>query len=255
MRPASCRTHFLQALASAGAFFWQPLLIWTWIRGDVSAFANLPISRKLLAAFAAVVGIILVSSSILYDRLRVIEVAKNARIHTTDILEMLQDIMDAMVDQETGVRGYLITGDEKFLEPYHKGIDAYTTAIQKTKELTRDNPAQQNRLDELNELAKNWREIAEREIALMAKPETRAAARGLEGSTVGGKATMDLVRAKVDEIDEVERELLARREAVQNKAFAAAYSDDPRRPGRAHPRYADGRSTHARHRGADQSHD
>jgi signal transduction histidine kinase len=190
----------------------------------VSAFANLPISRKLLAAFAAVVGIILVSSSILYDRLRVIEVAKNARIHTTDILETLQDIMDAMVDQETGVRGYLITGDEKFLEPYHKGIDAYTTAIQKTKELTRDNPAQQNRLDELNELAKNWREIAEREIALMAKPETRAAARGLEGSTVGGKATMDLVRAKVDEIDGVERELLARREAVQNKAFAAAYT-------------------------------
>ena len=88
----------------------------------MSAFANLPISRKLMAAFAAVVGIILVSSAILYDRLRVIELAKNARIHTTDVLESLQDIMDAMVDQETGVRGYLIAGDEKFLEPYHKGI-------------------------------------------------------------------------------------------------------------------------------------
>ena len=81
----------------------------------MSAFANLPISRKLMAAFAAVVGIILVSSAILYDRLRVIELAKNARIHTTDILKTLQDIMDAMVDQETGVRGYLIAGDEKYL--------------------------------------------------------------------------------------------------------------------------------------------
>ena len=141
----------------------------------MSAFANLPISRKLMAAFAAVVGIILVSSAILYDRLRVIELAKNARIHTTDVLESLQDIMDAMVDQETGVRGYLIAGDEKFLEPYHKGIDAYTVAIEKVKELTRDSLAQQTRLEELNELAKNWREIAEREVALMAKPETRAA--------------------------------------------------------------------------------
>ena len=190
----------------------------------MTAFANLAISRKLMASFAAVVGIILVSSAILYDRLRVIELAKNARIHTTDILETLQDVLDAMVDQETGVRGYLIAGDEKFLEPYHKGIDAYTKAIKKAKELTRDNPAQQSRLDELNEMAKNWREIAQREIALMAKPETRAAARGLEGSTVGGKATMDLVRAKVDEIDGVERDLLARREAVQNKAFATAYT-------------------------------
>jgi methyl-accepting chemotaxis protein len=40
---------------------------------------------------------------------------------------------DAMVDQETGVRGYLITGDEQFLEPYHRGGNAYTAAIQKIK--------------------------------------------------------------------------------------------------------------------------
>ena len=56
----------------------------------MSAFANLPISRKLMASFAAVFAVILVSSAILYDRLRVIELAKNARIHTTDILETLQ---------------------------------------------------------------------------------------------------------------------------------------------------------------------
>jgi CHASE3 domain sensor protein len=190
----------------------------------VSAFANLPISRKLMAAFAAVVAVILVSSAIVYDRLRVIELAKNARVHTTDILETLQQAMDAMVDQETGVRGYLIGGDERFLEPHSKGNIAYTAAIQKAKDLTRDNPAQQSRLDELNELAKNWQGIAEREIALMAKPETRAAARGLEGSTVGGKTMIDLIRAKADEIDGIERDLLAKREAVQKQAFATAYT-------------------------------
>jgi signal transduction histidine kinase len=190
----------------------------------MSAFANLPISRKLIAAFAAVVAVILASSAIVDDRLRVIELAKNARVHTTDILETLQQAMDAMVDQETGVRGYLIAGNEEFLEPYHRGSDVYTAALQKAKDLTRDNPAQLNRLNELNELAKNWREIAEREIALMAKPETRAAARGLESSMVGGKTAMDLVRAKVDEIGGIERELLAKRDAVQKQAFATAYT-------------------------------
>jgi signal transduction histidine kinase len=193
------------------------------LRGDVSAFANLPISRKLTAAFAAVVAVILVSSAIVYDRLRVIELAKNARVHTTDILETLQQALDAMVDQETGVRGYLIAGDESFLEPYHKGNTAYTAAILKTKDLTRDNPDQQRRLDELNELAKKWKVISEREIALMAKPETREDARSLESSTAG-KTAMDLVRAKVHEIGGVERELLARREAVQKQAFATAYT-------------------------------
>ena len=190
----------------------------------MSALANLPISRKLMAAFAAVVVVILASGAIVYDRLLLIEEAKNARVHTTDVLETLHDAMDAMVDQETGVRGYLITGDEKFLEPYHRGGNAYIAAIRKLRDLTSDNPAQQSRLDELDGLAKAWRSgIAEREVALMAKPETREDARALEGSTAG-KTAMDLIRAKVDEIDGVERDLLAKREAAQELAFATAYT-------------------------------
>ncbi len=190
----------------------------------VSAFAHLPISHKLMAAFAAVVVAIFASSAIVYDRLLVIEDARNRRVHTTDVLETLEKAMDAMVDQETGLRGYLITGDERFLEPYQRGDDAYTAAMRKLKDLTTDNPAQQSRLDELNELAKTWRsEIAERQIALMAKPETREETRALEGSAAG-KAAMDLIRAKVDEIDRVERDLLAKRDAVQKQAFATAYA-------------------------------
>ena len=194
------------------------------IHSHVSAFTNLPIPRKFMAAFAAVVVVIFVSSTIVYDRLRVIERAKDLRVHTTDVLETLQKAMDAMVDQETGLRGYLITGDEKFLEPYHRGGNAYTAAIQKIKDITSDNPSQQSRLDELNELAKNWRSvIAERAIALMAKPEMREEARAWEGSTLG-KTAMDLIRGKVDEINGVERDLLAKRDAVQKQAFATAYT-------------------------------
>jgi signal transduction histidine kinase len=190
----------------------------------VSAFANLPISRKLMTAFFAVVVVIFASSAVVYDRLQVIEWAKNWRVHTDDVLDTLHKTRDAMLDQETGVRGYLITGDEKFLEPYHRGGDAYTAAIQKIRDLTADNPAQQSRLDELDEMAKSWRSgIAEPEIALMAKPETRAQARAAEG-LMAGKSAMDLVRAKVDEIEGVERDLLAKRAAAQIEAFATAYA-------------------------------
>jgi CHASE3 domain sensor protein len=128
-----------------------------------------------------------------------------------------------MVDQETGVRGYLISGEEKFLEPYHMGSNAYTAAIQKLKERTLDNPAQQSRVDELNELATKWRSgIGEREIALMAKPETREDARALE-SSMAGKAAMDRIRAKVNEIHGVEGDQLAKLDDVQRQAFAHAY--------------------------------
>jgi nitrogen fixation/metabolism regulation signal transduction histidine kinase len=56
----------------------------------------------------------------------------------------------------------------------------------------------------------------------MAKPETREDARALERSTAG-KTAMDLIRAKVNEIQGVERDLWAKRGAVQEQAFATAY--------------------------------
>jgi signal transduction histidine kinase len=190
----------------------------------VFAFANFSIPRKLMAAFAAVVVVICASSAVVYGRLSVIEWARDMRLQATDVLETLQSATDAMVDQETGVRGYLLSGDEKFLEPYHRGGDTYTAAIQKLKVLLAHDPAQQRRLDELDELAKKWRsEIAEREIALMAKPETQEDARTLGGS-MAGKTAMDVIRAKEDEIEEAERDLLAERDDVQKQAFMAAYT-------------------------------
>lgn len=150
------------------------------------AFANFPIPHKLMAAFAAVVVVICASSAVVYDRLSVIEWARDMRVQATDVLETLQSATDAMVDQETGLRGYLLSGDERFLEPYHRDGNTYTAAIRKLNVLVADDPTQQRRLDELDELAKKWRSgIAAREIALMAKPETHEEARALGGSMAG----------------------------------------------------------------------
>ena len=180
--------------------------------------------RKALAAFAAVVAAIFVSSAIVFDRLRVIDDARNWRIHSTDVLETVAAALDAILDQETGVHGYLIGGDEKYLEPYHKGAEAFAATMRRLRNLSSDNPSQQRRLDDLDALANKWRsEIAEREIALMAKPETRQEALALETSGAG-KVAMDLVRAKVEEIDRVERDLLAERDTRHAHAFATAYT-------------------------------
>ena len=190
----------------------------------MSAFADWPISRKALAAFAAVLAAIFASSAVVFDRLRVIEDARNWRIHSTNVLETVAAALDAILDQETGVHGYLIGGDEKYLEPYHNAAEAFATTMRRLRNLTSDNPSQQRRLDDLDALANKWRsEIAEREIALMAKPETRQEALALETSGAG-KVAMDLVRAKVQEIDKVERDLLAERDAQQAHAFGTSYT-------------------------------
>jgi signal transduction histidine kinase len=190
----------------------------------LSAFANWPISRKLMAAFAAVVAVIAVSGAIVYSRLHVIEWAKGWHVHTTEVLDTLQTAEKAMLEQQTSVRGYFITGQERFLARYQAGSDSFTAAIGKARDLTSDNPAQQIRLDELNELAATWRsEVAERVIALLAAPGGREDARAVVASPPATVA-MDRVRAKVGEIAGVERDLLAQRSAVEAHAYAVAYA-------------------------------
>jgi methyl-accepting chemotaxis protein len=189
----------------------------------MSFFSDRRISSKLALTFSAVIAVLAASSSIVYQKLSFIQQSADWRTHTYLVLETMDAAMAGMVDQESGVRGYLVSGSENFLEPYRKGGDTYAIAFRKAKELTSDNPVQQTRLDAMNQFAQSWRgDVAAKEIALMANAGTREQARAMEASGVG-KTAMDGIRAKVAEIEDTERTLLGTRSVAQADAFAASF--------------------------------
>jgi methyl-accepting chemotaxis protein len=189
----------------------------------MSVLANLSIAKKLACAFALLIAATLGVGAVNYSKLAFIEKSAGWTTHTYEVKMTMLDVMSAMVDQETGLRGFLIAGEQSFLDPYHGGRRAYEAAFAKVKGLTSDNPAQQARLDEVDRFATTWRrDVAERQIALMARPETREEARRMEASGAG-KAAMDGIRAKVAEIVRVEADLLKVRGADQAAAFAESY--------------------------------
>ncbi|ASG20434.1 methyl-accepting chemotaxis protein [Nitrospirillum viridazoti] len=184
--------------------------------------SSMKVGRKLAAAFTIIVAITLIASGINYRALSTIRDTTQWTDHTYKVLERLGHAMAAMVDRESGLRGYLIGADAKFLEPYQKGQVAFEAAFAEVKSLTADNPVQQARLDDLRRLEQSWlQEVANQEIGLMAKPETIEQARKLAASGIG-KVHMDPIRAKVAEIDKVERDLLGQRATVQADALTTA---------------------------------
>ncbi|BAI75326.1 methyl-accepting chemotaxis protein (plasmid) [Azospirillum sp. B510] len=188
------------------------------------SFADLSIAKKLVVAFVSLVAVSMAVAGFSYSKLSFIEKSNGWTIHTYEVLEEVSRIMASMVDQETGIRGYLVVGDDKLLEPYRIGQRHYAESLAKARQLTADNAAQQARFAEVDRLAQTWRTtVAEQEIALMAKPETRDQARALEASGAG-KASMDGLRAKIAEIDKAERDLLAKRAEDQANAFSSSYS-------------------------------
>ncbi|KPG01045.1 chemotaxis protein [Rhodopseudomonas sp. AAP120] len=144
--------------------------------------------------------------------------------HTYKVMENAKMIVSAMVDGETGVRGYLISGEDKFLDPYRASDKLFRTSWDEAKKLTSDNPAQQNRLDQIAASAADWRSnVAEREIALMKNPQTVNEARALETSGAGKKA-MDAIRGHVRDLVDAEAALLSVRAEGAAAALSSSYT-------------------------------
>src|SRR5882672_8405703 len=132
--------------------------------------------------------------------------ASEWRKHTYDVLRKLDETAARFVDAETGQRGYLLTGDESYLEPYRAAINNIDQTIGNLKSLTSDNPNQQKRIQILEVLAE--RKLAELQQTInVRKNEGLNAANRivLEGS---GKRWMDQIRVVIAEMANEEKDLL-----------------------------------------------
>src|SRR5215510_12021915 len=67
--------------------------------------------------------------------------SNDARVaHTGDVKAALAGLLQAITDAETGQRGYLITGDERYLEPYRRGTAGIAAASESVESLIREQP-------------------------------------------------------------------------------------------------------------------
>ena len=69
--------------------------------------------------------------------------------HTHEVLVSAKGLLSSMQDAETGQRGYLITNDLNYLDPYHTGLDAAESGLRTLRTQTADNPDQQAILDSI----------------------------------------------------------------------------------------------------------
>ncbi len=185
-------------------------------------FTNLPIVAKLVLVFAFVIAAVSGSSFTTWRSLGTIEDSNRWRDHSYEVLLQLDRLTGALVDQETGLRGYLISANPSFLEPYNSGAKTYSETLRRLRGLVSDNPQQVSRLDALDAATRQWiGEVAEREIALMRQEATQAQARQIEASGAG-KSAMDAVRKAAAEIASSETGLLEVRAATVKDAAASS---------------------------------
>ncbi|KAB8038189.1 response regulator [Janthinobacterium aquaticum] len=85
--------------------------------------------------------------------------------HSERVIGNANEVMKLSVDLETGMRGYLLTGDETFLAPFKSGKAKINVEMTTLLELVSDSAIQQDRLRRIRALQDQWTEYAESVIA------------------------------------------------------------------------------------------
>jgi CHASE3 domain sensor protein len=106
-------------------------------------------------------------------------------------------LLISLLDAETGQRGYVITGDDHYLEPYHAGISAIQQKFADLKNLL-ISLGEQNRLGDIETAIEKKRLELEQTVQLRLKSFEAAAA---EVDRHIGKNYMDDIRKQLDEIE------------------------------------------------------
>ncbi len=171
------------------------------------------LNRSLGGAIGAIALITLASGAGVLLTLNYLAAATDARGHSYRVLTQLTEFRTAMLDQETGLRGYLLNADPDALQPYRSGITNLDNAVSKLHDLVADDPDERSGLATAEAAAQDWqRQVAAPIITSMANPATRGAARMLGGSAAA-RGLFDRFRNSLAPIQAREQQLLAERRA------------------------------------------
>jgi PAS domain S-box-containing protein len=175
------------------------------------------LTRGQTAALALLVAALLIDAVLTLHNIREVATSVQWVSHTHEVLGQVERVLSTLKDAENGQRGYLLTGERPYLEPYEQALARFPAQITRLRQLTMDNPPQTAHVLKLEQLAAErlaeLRQGLERFQAETDKNRATQLSRQylLRGE---GKRLMDLVRDEVYGMQELERALLTRREGA-----------------------------------------
>ncbi|MDZ5602841.1 methyl-accepting chemotaxis protein [Pseudomonas sp. RP23018S] len=189
-------------------------------------FSNFSLAKKLYASFGLILLIILL---LVLGALRGFEQVSSSvkrNLHSYEVLNQSGGVLRSLIDIETGMRGYALTGREGFLAPMQAGEKAFGDYLQRIKTATGDNPQQQARLAQLQDLYQQWlRDDIAANVALREQVNGGAqpfSALSEQISAGRDKVKMDAMRGLIGQVRDSETALLDERSTLMNEAKSNA---------------------------------
>jgi len=164
---------------------------------------QLSLERKTEIAIALMLSLLLAIGFVSYRSSTEFIYSSAEVVHSREVRASLQRILSLIEELETGQRGYIITGESSFLEPYLKATDKIEDRLIHVKSLVTNEPQLEAHINLLISLVKSRIAFAAESIELR---RTRGFAAARELLLSGkGKQEMDQIRALITEMREAEK--------------------------------------------------
>jgi len=165
--------------------------------------------NKVIAGFGTALAILILVAVLSYRSMVQSDEDRQWVTHTHLVMEKLDAVLTNMLDIETGARGYILTGEASYLEPYNNAFDRVRQNLKDVRELTVDNPVQQRALDRLEPIISEGLGTVRNRIEIRTREGLAA---GVESLRTGpGRQLTDQVREQLSEMKQEEDRLLKSR--------------------------------------------
>ncbi len=168
------------------------------------------VSRKLQLAFASAILILIGMCVICYREMAATSESDQWVLHTHVVLNNIQDLRFAMQGAESSCRGYVLTGQDSYLDLYRANLSRIEGDQATFGDLTVDNPVQQLQMPILNALIVAKRQHMDQCIRLRQDHGLPAAAAFIQNGN--GRQMMDEFQAEGDRLQDEEMRLLVLRD-------------------------------------------
>jgi CheY-like chemotaxis protein/signal transduction histidine kinase/CHASE3 domain sensor protein len=177
--------------------------------------------RQVLLGFVVSIFLVLLINALAFFSTRDVSQKSGMVNHTQEVINKANDVYLLLVNAETGQRGYVITGEERYLEPYKKGVSNLETEMNNLAMLILDNPRQVVTVDSLRNSARQKTDEMERILSIRNEKGFRDARGAILQDK--GKKLMSDIRHYVQSLIMEEQRLLAMREVETKKVLVQTY--------------------------------
>ncbi|MBU4434950.1 MAG: response regulator [Alphaproteobacteria bacterium] len=167
-----------------------------------------------------VLAFFLISGIIAYHNIEVLRINSTRIQHTHTVLISIDELFSTIQDAETGQRGFLLTGNDRYLEPYQTAAAAVASRIDAIDALTKENPTQQANLAQVQRRISAKLAELEQTIALRRGQGAQAALAIV--ATDRGKVEMTAIRNQLDVMRAEEKRLRLSRVTEMDTAYETA---------------------------------